>query len=659
MTTTPFPYLFSPIAIGVLTIPNRIVQLPMGTGLAENGHITDRDAAIQEERARDGVGLIITGAAVVHDTSRFPARILVEAWDEAGVPALRRRVEAVHAHGTRIIGQLLHLGRESPGGQTEAIPLAPSPVPSPRDPGVPHEMSPADVRLIVDGFGRSAVNFKEAGYDGVEIHAAHGYLVAQFLSRASNYRVDAYRGDALEGRMRLLLEIVEEIRSRCGADYPLGVRLSGDEHAPDGIRLEDTLEIVDALQASAPVEYLSITTGMRGSYVKDTTFEEGFALPLAAAVKATVDVPVIVAGRFRFPELAEHAIASGQTDLVGLGRALLADPEWGSKTRDGRVGEIRPCIGFVQDCRRQAGGVACAVNARLGREQEWGPPRRASRPGCVVVAGGGPAGLESARVAAEAGHEVVVFESKSELGGQLRIAAAGPTRGELLDLVPYLERELDRLGVEIRVATPATVDAVRAESPDLFVCATGAIPLQPEFPVESDARVVTVWELLAGEVAELPQTAVVVDDTAGFWHAISAAEYLAERGVTVELLTPGRAVGLAIPEESVANVNRRLGAAGVRLRPLATVTSVDGTTVYFDDGPAATPDRTQAELVVVKTGLRVEDVLVHELAGTVPALVAIGDCAAPRRLNHAVLDANLAVRRFDEGRLTSEARVLA
>jgi 2,4-dienoyl-CoA reductase (NADPH2) len=657
--TTPFPHLFSPIAIGTLTIPNRIVQLPMGTGLAEHGHITDRDAAIQEERARNGVGLLVTGAAVVHDTSRFPARILVEAWDEAGVPALRRRVDAVHRHGTRIVGQLLHLGRESPGGLTEAIPLAPSPVPSPRDPGEPHEMSPADVRLIVDGFGRSAVNFKDAGYDGVEIHAAHGYLIAQFLSRASNRRLDAYRGDTLEGRMRLLLEIVEEIRLRCGPGYPVGVRLSGDEHSADGMRIDDTLEIVDALQAGAPVEYLSITTGMRGSYVKDTTFEEGFALPLAAAVKSIVDVPVIVAGRFRFPQLAENAVESGQTDLVGVGRALLADPEWVSKTRAGRVGEIRPCVGFVQDCRRQAGGVACAVNARLGREQEWGQPRRASRPGRVVVAGGGPAGLESARVAAEAGHEVVLFEAKSELGGQLRIAAAGPTRGELLDVVLYLERELMRLGVEIRVGTPATADAVRAGSPDLFICATGAVPQQPEFPVEGDARVVTVWELFGGDVADLPQTAVVVDDAAGFWHAISAAEYLAERGVTVELLTPGRAVGLAIPEESVANVHQRLGAAGVRLRPFASVTGVDGTTLSFQEGPAATPGRTQAELVVVRTRLRVEDALLREVAGTVPALVAIGDCAAPRRLNHAVLEANLAVRRFDEGRLTNETRVLA
>ena len=190
----------------------------MGTGLVEMGRVSERDVAFQEERARAGVGLIVTGA-VVHETSRFPVRIITEAWDEGGVEALRRRVEAVKRHGARIFGQLIHLGRESPGGQTESVPMGPSPIPTPRDPSPPHEMSRAEVRLIVDAFGRSGANFQAAGYDGLEIHAAHGYLVAQFLSPASNRRTDAYRGDTLEGRLRLLVEIIEELRTRCGAGY--------------------------------------------------------------------------------------------------------------------------------------------------------------------------------------------------------------------------------------------------------------------------------------------------------------------------------------------------------------------------------------------------------------------------------------------------------
>jgi 2,4-dienoyl-CoA reductase (NADPH2) len=204
-----YPHLFSPGTIAGVELKNRIVQTPMGTGLIDMGRVTTREVAFQEERARGGVGLLITGAAVVHATSRFPARIITEAWDTDGIPALRLRTEAVQRHGARIFGQLIHLGRESPGGQTDFVPMGPSALPHDRDPGVPHEMSTADIRMIIDGFGRSAANFKAGGYDGVEVHAAHGYLVSQFLSPESNRRTDAYRGDTLEGRLRLLVEIVE------------------------------------------------------------------------------------------------------------------------------------------------------------------------------------------------------------------------------------------------------------------------------------------------------------------------------------------------------------------------------------------------------------------------------------------------------------------
>jgi 2,4-dienoyl-CoA reductase-like NADH-dependent reductase (Old Yellow Enzyme family) len=656
---TAYPHLFEPGAIAGLRLRNRIVQSAMGTGMAEDGRVSARDLAIQEERAAGGVGLIVFGGTAVHPTSRFPARILIESWDEAIVESLRVRAEAVHRHGAAMIGQLIHLGREAPGGLTEAVPLAPSAIASPRNPIVPREMTDADIREIVESFGRSAANYAAAGIDGAEIHAAHGYLVAQFLSAESNHRLDVYRGDTPEGRTRFLVEIVEEIRARCGPDYPLGVRLSADEHTPGGMMLDDTLEIVDALQESAPVDYLSITTGQRGGYVKDSSWDEGFALGLSEAVKEIVDVPVIVAGRIRLPGLAERALEAGQADFVAVGRGMLADSEWVAKARDGQVGRIRPCIGLVQDCRRYAGGVTCTINPRLGREAEWPELEAGDRePRRVVVAGGGPAGLEAARVAAEAGHSVVLFERENVVGGQLRQAAAGPTREELLDFVFYLERELDRLGVDVRLGAAATAADVVAGKPDLFVCATGAVPEPQAFAVAGDARVVTVWDLLGGRCAEIPKRALVLDDGGGFWQGISAAEYLAERGADVELVSPARAVGLGIPEESVANVHRRLRSNGARFRALSQVSGVDGTTVHLADVISGEPSETAADLVVVVSSLRVEDGLAAELAGSVPALVAIGDCAAPRRLNHAVLEANLALRRFHEGRLGSRSLVL-
>ena len=660
-----YRHLFTPGRIGGLTIPNRIVQLPMGTSLIEHGRVTEREVHFQEERARGGVGLIITGAAIVHETSRFPERIQIEAWDEEIVDSLRLRVQAVKRHGTRIFGQILHLGREQPGGLTNYPGWGPSPIASPRNPDVPHEMTAAEVRMIVDGFGRSARNFHSAGYDGVEIHAAHGYLVAQFLSPASNRRTDAYRGDTLEGRTRLLFEVVGAIREQCGPEFPIGVRLSADEETADGLTLDDTLEIVDLLQTTAPADYLSITVGMRGAYVKDSSFEEGFALGLVETVKELADVPVIAAGRFRLPDLAERALASGQADFIGLGRALLADPEWAAKARSGRAAQIRPCVGFVQDCRVYAGGVTCAVNARAGREADWSPARgpanltrEPASPGRgpastrrrVVVAGAGPAGMETARLAAEAGHEVVLYEHDDAFGGQVRIAAAGPTREQLLDVIFYLEREVKRLGVDVRLATPATAAAILSDEPDLVVCATGASPNPPPFAVDRDARVVTVWDLLGGTVEDLPQRVVVLDGPGdGFWHAISAAEYLAERGVDVELLTSARSVGLEIPHESIAAVHQRLRGNGVRFRPFARVASVQGDTVSFDDSVTGEPGQLSADLVVVRTQMRVNDELARDLVGRVPGLAVIGDCAAPRRMTHAILEANLVVRAFDAG----------
>ena len=250
---------------------------------------------------------------------------------------------------------------------------------------------------------------------------------------------------------------------------------------------------------------------------------------------------------------------------------MLADPEWATKAREGRVGEIRPCVGFVQDCRRPEGLVACALNARLGREADWGPPARAATSRRVVVAGGGPGGLEAARVAAESGHDVVLYERSDVVGGQLRIAAAGPTREELLDFVFYLERELKRLGVDVRVGTAATREAVLSDEPDLVVCATGATPLPPDFEAEADATVVTVWYLLGGRVKDIPERAVVVDDGGGFWHAISAAEFLADRGVAVELVTLAGGVGIAIPHEVSPTSTRDCARNGFRSRPLMTL----------------------------------------------------------------------------------------
>jgi 2,4-dienoyl-CoA reductase (NADPH2) len=370
-------------------------------------------------------------------------------------------------------------------------------------------------------------------------------------------------------------------------------------------------------------------------------------------------VPVIVTGRFRMPDVAEEALASGQADFIGFGRALLADPEWARKVREGRVAEIRPCIGCLQECRRANGLIGCTVAARTGREADWGANGQPGEHRRVVIAGGGPAGLEAARVAAEDGHEVVLFERSALLGGQLRIAAAGPTREELLDFVFFAERQLARLGVDVRTGVAATKATVMAEAPDLVVCATGGSPLPPGLAVDGGARVVTVWDLLMGNVDGEGPRAVVVDDGSGFWPGVSAAEFLVERGSAVELVTRARGVALTIPHESAGNVMRRLRANAIRFRTLVNVTAVSGTRLALTDAISGEPvDGTDADLVVIGPKLRCNDELAQELDGVVPALAVIGDCASPRRLNHAVLEANRAIRSFNAGELKGAATVV-
>ena len=350
-------------------------------------------------------------------------------------------------------------------------------------------------------------------------------------------------------------------------------------------------------------------------------------------------MPVIVAGRIRLPDLAERALEAGQADFVGRRPRAAGRPGVGREgARRPGAAAIRPCIGIVQDCRRYAGGVTCTINPRLGREAEWPELEAGDRESRrVVVAGGGPAGLEAARVAAEAGHSVVLFERGSVVGGQLRQAAAGPTREELLDFVFYLERELDRLGVDVRLGAAATSADVVARSPTSSSARPGRVPGPPAFGV-AGGRAWSPCGICSVGAGEIPKRALVIDDGSGFWQGISAAEFLAERGAGVELVTPARAVGLAIPEESVANVHRRLRSNGVRFRALSQVARCR----RHDRAPcgrvSGEPSETAADLVAVVSSLRVEDGLVAELAGTVPALVAIGDCAAPSPLSSGTVD---------------------
>lgn len=643
--TARFPRLFSPLALRNVTIANRTVMLPMGSRFGENGGPSRGCTEFWGARAAGGVGLLITGGTNVHPSSAGREHRSWEAFDPEIVAKLRPFVARIHGHGTKLFGQLMHLGREAPAdGEWPA--WAPSAITSPR--GVtPHAMSRQEIDAVVDGFALSAGHLREAGYDGIEIHAAHGYLVAQFLSPRTNARTDRY-GGSTEGRATFLVDVIGAIRDRIGNDCPLGVRISADEEVPDGLRIEESARIARILAATGHVDYISVAVGVVGAYVKDMSWGVGGAAEAAAAIKKASGLPVIASQRITHPTMAESILDSGAADLTGMARALIADPDWVKKARAGDLDRILPCVGAIQECRERYWG--CLHNAESGRETMLGAlrgPDGTPAPRRVVVVGGGPAGLEAARIAATRGHRVTVLEREHALGGQVNLAARVPSRTELHGIVEFRVSELRRLGVEVRTGVCATADLIVAERPDAVVVATGARPRRPAFEGADLPSVLTVWDLLADPAAAMPSsagTAVVVDDGSGTWEALESAELLGSMGVRVELVTHLPSFGGGIPPESVGPMLRRLKRYEVRLHPLRVVLSAAPGTVTLCD-PVATQMRRRAQteevaadIVVVYAGRSSDRTLVDALAGKVPALHEAGDCISPRRIGSAVLD---------------------
>ena len=650
-----FPRLFEPLTIGTVTVPNRIVMLPAGPSRAFDGSVPDDDIAYFAARARGGVGLIVLGGTTVHETSQLRSRPLREAYRPEHVRGFAKLARTVHRHGTRIVGQLVHLGRESIGESDQPM-WAPSALRSPRTTQTPHAMTAAEIEELIEGFAMSAVNLRDAGFDGVELHAAHGYLIAQFFSPAANRRDDEWGGQ-LANRTRFAERIVAAIRERCGPGFVVGARISGVEELEDGLDLPQSVAIAQRLAASAGVDYLSVAIGTRGAYVKDMAVPGGVAVPLARAVRDATGVPVVASQRITHPTLAESILEAGDADLIGMARALIADPAWPAWARSGQLNRILPCVGLAQDCRQYngAGGVSCAHNPSAGREGELlSPPAPATRPRRIVVVGGGPAGLEVARIAAGRGHDVVLFERERRLGGQVAVAALAPHRAEIEGVVSFRIDELDRLGVRVHLGVAAGVAEIQAAGPDTVVLATGARFEPPDIDIDRAANVVDVATLLRGGPRLLAgiRQAVVVDDGNGFWDTYGAAEYLAAGGVQVTVVTAGGQVAHGIPFESAPPLLTRLRGAGVHHRVFTALAAIGPgeVTVYDPYELAAThwlrESTIPADLVVLVGPTVGDDRLAGELAGVTDDVRLVGDCIAPRRLTHAVLEGQRLARRL-------------
>ena len=646
--------LFSPIQVGSVTLKNRIYSSGHAEAMAEGGRPGDRLTRYHAAKARGGCALtIFGGSSSVHPSSPAAAWKQIANHDDSIIPAYRALADAVHAHECLVFTQLTHMGRRAQAdGEEAAVLLAPSQIPERVHREVPHELEAEQIAELVRAFGEAARRCREAGLDGIELSMAHNHLIDQFWSPLFNQRLDEY-GGSLENRMRFGFEVLRETRRFVGRDFVVGARISGDEFTRGGLTAADMAEIARRLAASGLVDFLSIIGGGAHTYelqaaaVPNMSYATGVFVPLAAAIKqAAPRLAIFHASRIVDPVHADRVVAAGEIDVVGMTRALIADPELPRKAREGRLDDIRTCVGANEGCIDriyQGKPVTCVQNPATGRERELADVNRAAQPRKVVVVGGGVAGLEAARMATLRGHRVVLFEKTAELGGQVLLAARAPARSEYAGIVRYLAGQVRKLGAEIRLDVEVAPETVIAERPEAVVIATGSHPFVPAVPGGDGKHVVTDRDVLAGD-AWVGASVVVVDDV-HTQQALSTAELLLEQGKRVEVISPLFYVGQDIGVTSIAPLYKRLFTRGAVLTPGTELRAVEGSAVLVANVYSGAERRIEGvDTVVLSAGSRSTDSLYRALKGRVPELHAVGDCVAPRGVHQAILDATRVAR---------------
>lgn len=653
--------LFQPITINNVEIRNRIVMTGHGTGLAENFLPSERHVAYYRERAMGGVGLIGMAFPQIHPTSQdVPGE--PHAYDPAIVPWLRRISDAVHEHGARIVMQLGHGGRQGHSTFTEQALWAPSNIPDPFNLEMPKEMEPEDIDEIVEAHAVGARHAKQGGMDGVEIHSGYGgYLLSSFLSGFSNFRTDSY-GGSLENRMRIVLRVIEAVRAEVGPDYLLGMNLQGHDYSPGGLEVADAQAIARAVEATGGVDYLCVKAATyfeANQNVPDMQHPKLIWASLAQAVKQSVSLPVIAVGRINEPADAVSVLDNGQADLVAMTRQQIADPETANKMRAGRLDDIRRCIGCNQGCIDRLftmTNATCVHNPAAGYELELGrlTLQVTDRPQRVVVVGAGPAGLKAAEVAARAGHTVTLIERRNQTGGQLRLAAGVAGRQEVAGVYTYLDTQIAKLGVDVRLGWAPTVEEVVALGPDQVIVATGSAP-GPDIigniakgmlhtPGLQQQHVLNVWDVLESD-APVGHRVLVADDGEGSWKAISIALELADRGHDVHLSSPLPYIGAKIGPFSQNRLIPRIFASSITTHPFASIAVVGERHVELTEGsrPVVVAD---VDTVVLAGWHRPVNDLYFALKQAGVQVERVGDAIACRSMLEAVHEGERAARRI-------------
>lgn len=632
--------LFEPFRIGRIELKNRIELTPLGMGYCANLRVTDRMKTFYNELAKGGPGLV--------GISCTPTRLEEDApfpgiYSDEFITELRELVEVCRAHGAKVYCQLVTCygwasgsgpvewispsgitvyGRTRPAFYNGLIPAGPQ----------PRALTIADIQQMVDATGDAARRSRQAGFDAVEVIASNGYILSQFLSPLTNQRTDEY-GGSLENRMRIHLDIVDSIKKKAGGDYPIRFLLS-PQHAEGGYTMDELKAFASALEG-AGVQGFGTRPGWHDDRVEmlQMAVPQGAWVFIAEELKKVVNVPVSAGGRISDPLVAEQVLAEGRADLVYMARALFADPELLNKAREGRFDEIRPCIGCMDCFDQSAAGleVTCSVNARAGREGEYiiEPATKTKK---VFIIGGGPAGMEAARIAAQRGHHVTLSEKKDRLGGQLLLAAVPPHKDAINGLTRYLTNQVVNSQVEVKLGHEVSLESIEEKKPDVVIMATGAIPIVPDIPGAKGSNVVTAFDVLAG-YKEVGEKVVIVG---GGMVGCETAEFLAERGKNVTIVEMLKRVGNDIGPATRRGTLVRLEKSKVRIETNVKAEEItdkglrgirDGSSEFFE-----------SDSIVLAMGTRPDKRLAKELEGKVTELHLIGDCVEPHRIMEAIKD---------------------
>jgi mycofactocin system FadH/OYE family oxidoreductase 2 len=639
----PEQLLWSPLQLGPVTVRNRIVFSAHLTNYAEDGLPTEQHAAYYAERAKGGVGLIITEEHSTHPTD-WPYEKLIHGFNREVIAGYRRITDDVHRHRVPIFAQINHNGGQASSMYSRLPVWAPSPVADPLFREVPKAVDHDEIAEIVASYARVAGHCAEGGFDGIELQCSHSSIVRGFLSPATNRRTDDY-GGSLANRARLLLEIVAAVRAEIGPGLALGVRICGDELIEGGTTIEDAVEVARLVEASGQVDYINTSIGVATASLfmieASMHIPPGYAMFIPAALREAVDLPVVGVGRFKDPLQAERALSEGHCDLVGVVRGQIADADFVRKARGGFTDDTRLCLSCNQECVGRMGlnrWLGCIENPRTGRESLGvGEPRPVSVGRRVLVVGAGPAGLQAAIAAARNGHHVTVLEREQEPGGQVRLAASVPNRAEFGDLVRNQVHECNRLGVEVEYGVEVDAAEVARRRPDTVVVATGSRPAKPYW-VPGDADwIVDVRDVLEGTVE--PTGSVLVVDEIGFHHATSVAELLADRGCQVEVITPGMVVGqdLGITLD-MENWWIRATSKGIVQTVECAPMSVEGRTFSLQHHPTGAMVSREPDWIVLAVPGTPAEQLYLDLKAAGADVHRAGDVVAPRRAHAAVVD---------------------